>query len=91
MLALVLADLVPERREEILAVGRDLGWHRVWIARHYPTDIYAGRVFALAVVREMKANPDFQHDLAAVKAEIASLARTGGTPPRPSVPVTAAR
>jgi len=82
VLALVLANLFPERREEILAIGRDIGWHRVWIARHYPTDIYAGRVFAQAIVRELKANPDFQHDLAEAKVEVASAARSGGTPTR---------
>jgi acid phosphatase (class A) len=90
VLALVLAELFPEQREPILAIGRNLGWHRVWIARHYPTDIYAGRVFALAIVREMKANAGFQHDLSEVKAEIASKARTAETPSRPLVPAAAA-
>jgi acid phosphatase (class A) len=72
VLALVLADLLPEQREEVLAIGRNIGWHRVWIARHYPTDIYAGRVFAQAIIRELKANPEFQRDLAEVRAEIAA-------------------
>ncbi len=72
-LALVLADLFPEQREAILAQARGIGWHRVQIARHYPTDIYAGRVLAQAIVREMKRNVDFQKDFAAVKAEIAAL------------------
>ena len=49
---------------------RDLGWHRVWIARHYPTDIYAGRVLAQAIVRELKSSPAFQRDFAQVKSEI---------------------
>ena len=71
VLALVRAELFPERCEAILAVGRNLGWHRVMIARHYPTDIYAGRVFAQAIVREMKSNPEFQRDFAAAKSEIA--------------------
>jgi acid phosphatase (class A) len=72
-LALVLADLFPEQREAILAQARGIGWHRVEIARHYPTDVYAGRVLAQAIVREMKRNDDFQNDFAAVKAEIAGL------------------
>ena len=90
VLALVLAELFPDRREAVLAIGRDLGWHRVWIARHYPTDIYAGRVFAQAIVRQMKASPDFQHDLAEAKAEIASTAQTAETPLQPPVRATAA-
>jgi len=72
VLALVLADLFPDRHEAILAKARSIGWHRVEIARHYLTDIYAGRVLAQAIVREMKVNPDFQKDFAAVQAEIAA-------------------
>jgi acid phosphatase (class A) len=70
VLALVLADVFPDKRDALLAVSRDLGWHRVWIARHYPTDVHAGRVFAQAIVREMEANPDFQRDLAEARQEI---------------------
>jgi acid phosphatase (class A) len=73
VLALVLADLFPSHREAIVAEARLIGWHRVEIARHYPTDIYAGRVFAQAIVREMKKNADFQKDLAAARAEIEAV------------------
>jgi acid phosphatase (class A) len=72
VLALVLADLFPEKRGAIIAEARSIGWHRVEIARHYPTDIYAGRVLAQAIVREMKKNSDFQRDLAEARAEIAN-------------------
>jgi acid phosphatase (class A) len=70
VLALVLADLFPAHRDAIIAKARSIGWHRVEIARHYPTDIYAGRVFAQAIVREMKKSPQFQGDFAAARAEI---------------------
>jgi acid phosphatase (class A) len=68
--ALLLAELIPDKRDDILAVGRDIGWRRVEGASHYPTDIYAGRVLAQAIVRELKTSPAFQHDFAEVKAEI---------------------
>jgi acid phosphatase (class A) len=71
-LALVLADLFPDKRDAIVAEARAIGWHRVEIARHYPTDIYAGRVLAQAIVREMKKNRGFQEDFAEAKAEIAA-------------------
>ena len=71
-LALVMADLFPDKHDAIIAVARDIGWHRVEYARHYPTDIYAGRVLAQAIVREMKKNADFQKDFAAAQAEIAA-------------------
>jgi acid phosphatase (class A) len=72
VLALVLADLFPDKRDAIIAEARTIGWHRVEIARHYMTDIYAGRVLAQAIVREMKNNPDFQKDFAEAQAEIAA-------------------
>ncbi|HEY5298309.1 MAG TPA: phosphatase PAP2 family protein [Verrucomicrobiae bacterium] len=71
-LALVLADLFPDQREPILAEAREIGWHRVEIARHYPMDIVAGRVLAQALVRDMKRNPQFKKDFAEAQAEIAA-------------------
>ncbi len=35
------------------------------------TDIYAGRVLAQAIVRELKSDSDFQKDFAEAQAEIA--------------------
>jgi acid phosphatase (class A) len=72
VLALVLADLFPDKQDAIIAEARAIGWHRVEIARHYQTDIYAGRALAQAIVHEMKASPDFQRDFAEAKAEVAA-------------------
>lgn len=72
VLALVLADLFPQHRDAILAEARSIGWHRVEIARHYPTDIYAGRVLAQAIVHQMKKDKNFQRDFAAAQAEVAA-------------------
>jgi acid phosphatase (class A) len=77
VLALVLADLFPDRQDAIIGIARGIGWHRVMIARHYPTDIYAGRVLAQAIVRQMKKSDAFQTDFAAAKAEIAHGAMAG--------------
>ncbi len=68
--ALVLAELFPEQRDALLAHARTMGWHRVQIARHYPTDVVAGRVLAQAIVREFKQNQAFEKELAEVQAEI---------------------
>jgi len=73
VLALVLADLFPDKHDAIIAHARLIGWHRVEIARHYPTDIYAGRVLAQAIVKQMKKSDEFQKDFSEAKAEIAAL------------------
>jgi len=72
VLALVLADLFPEKRDAILAEARRIGWHRVQIARHYPTDIYAGRVLAQAIVKELRKDGKFERQFAKVRAELAA-------------------
>ena len=73
--SLLLAELFPEKREKILEIGRNIGWDRVLIGKHFPTDVVAGRVLGQAIVRELKANPTFQHDLAEVKKEIQAAQR----------------
>lgn len=72
VLALVLADLLPDKHDAIIAHARTMGWHRVQIARHYPTDIYAGRVLALAIVKQFKKSDKYDKDFAEVKAELAA-------------------
>jgi acid phosphatase (class A) len=70
--ALLLAEIFPERREAILAKGRDIGWVRVEIGVHTPLDIYGGRVLGQALAREFLHSPAFQADLAAARAEVAA-------------------
>ena len=72
VLGLVLAEAVPDKHDAVLAHARLMGWHRVQIARHYPTDIYAGRVLAQAIVAELNKSETFEKELAGVKAEIAA-------------------
>jgi acid phosphatase (class A) len=72
-LALVLAELLPEKADAILAHGRLMGWHRVQIARHYPTDIYAGRVLAQAIVAEFKKSDAFKNEFADARAELKAV------------------
>jgi acid phosphatase (class A) len=67
--ALLMAELFPEHKDAILEIGRNIGWDRVLIGKHFPTDVYAGRVLAQAIVRELLASPAFQRDLAEAKAE----------------------
>ncbi len=72
--AIVLAELFPARRTELIQFAQTIGWNRVIGGVHYHTDIVAGRVLGQAVVRELLKNKEFQQDLAAGKAEIAAVA-----------------
>jgi acid phosphatase (class A) len=70
VLALVLADLLPEKHDAIIAHARTIGWHRVQIARHYQSDIYAGRVLAQAIVKQFKKSDEFRAAFAEAKTEV---------------------
>ncbi len=71
--ALMFAELFPDKREAILKIGAEIGWDRVVIGKHFPTDIFAGRVLGQAIFRELDASPEFQRDLAAARAEAEAL------------------
>jgi acid phosphatase (class A) len=68
--ALVLAEVFPEKREALLAKGRDAGWLRVEGGVHYPTDIFAGRVLGQVLAREFLRDTKFKSDLSAVREEL---------------------
>ncbi len=87
--ALLLVELFPDQEHAILAMGRDIGWRRVELGRHYPTDIYAGRSLAQAIVRALKASPDFQRDLTEVKSELASVQHAAPAPSDAARPAAA--
>lgn len=72
MQALLLAEIFPDKQDAILQHGRDIGWDRVLIGKHFYTDVCAGRVLAQAIVKELHKSPAFEHDLAEVKAEVAA-------------------
>lgn len=80
--ALVLAEVVPDRREAILALGRRIGWDRVRTAKHFPSDVYAGRTLGQAIFRALQANAEFQRDLQAAKAEVAAARQAATVPAR---------
>jgi acid phosphatase (class A) len=73
VLALVLADLLPAQHDAIIAHARQIGWHRIQIARHYPTDIYAGRVLAQAIVKQFKKSDDYEEAFKEAKKEIEAV------------------
>ena len=75
-LALVLSEIHPERQNEILRRGLELGQGRVICGYHWQSDVDAGRVLAAAVVARLHANATFMQGLAAAKEEFARLQQT---------------
>ncbi len=71
--AFVLAELFPAKRDVLIEAGRAMGWHRIILGVHYPSDVYSGRVLGQAIAREFLKSAEFQKDLAEVKAELVML------------------
>jgi acid phosphatase (class A) len=70
MTAILLADMIPEKRAELFARGWQFGESRVVGGVHFPTDVDAGRIEATAMVALMMQNAAFRTDLAAARAEL---------------------
>lgn len=78
--ALLLTELVPDRTNEILQRGRDFGQSRIVCGVHWQSDVDAGRVIAAATIARLHADPAFEADLAAARAEIDAVRQSQARP-----------
>jgi len=62
-----MAQIVPEKKQEILERADDYAHDRVVCGVHYPTDTEASRRMAYAIFGDMMASSRFQGELAAVR------------------------
>jgi acid phosphatase (class A) len=67
-IAIVLAELAPERREALLAQGRLVGVDRVIGGVHYPSDIESGQRLALRLANKWLADPENRSLVESVRA-----------------------
>jgi len=58
--ALLLADLIPERRARLEEMGRHGAANRVMCGVHYPSDVLAAQRFAHAAAAQIIASPQWQ-------------------------------
>lgn len=71
--ALVLAEIRPERANEILKRGYEYGQSRVICRAHWQSDVNAGRVVGAAQYANLHTNKGFLQALEQAKAEIAGV------------------
>jgi len=69
LLAFTMAQIVPEKRQEILTRADEYGHDRVVCGVHYPSDTEASRRLAYTIFGYMMGNARFQRDLAAARME----------------------
>lgn len=68
--ALALIELVPEKRDAILARAADYGNNRLVCGVHYPSDLQASKVLAYSVHAVMANNPQYQKEMEAARSEV---------------------
>lgn len=74
-MGLVLAQMLPEKRNEIMTRAKEYAHNRVVVGVHYPSDVAAGEHAASAFVAMLFISPRFRADLADATAEL----RASGT------------
>ena len=70
-IALVLAEINPERQEEILARGFEYGESRVIVGFHYQSDVDHARIITSMLINRLHANDEFMRQLQKAKDEFA--------------------
>lgn len=75
--ALVLAELNPDRQNEILKRGYEMGESRVICGYHYQSDVDAARLVAAGVVARLHADPGFRAQLERARVEMNKLQKEG--------------
>jgi len=80
LLGLTLVEMVPERRDDILARAAGFAFARNICGVHYPSDIEAARALAYAVHGAMAQSPSYKAALAAARAELRKALNLPETP-----------
>jgi acid phosphatase (class A) len=70
LMGIVLANMVPEKRAEIMARAWEFGYNRLVGGIHYRSDIEAGRISGTVIAATIMTRPDFQEEYAAARAEL---------------------
>jgi acid phosphatase (class A) len=68
--AIVLAQLLPSKRDAIFTQARTFAENRILLGLHYPSDIASGWTAGTIAVYVMMRDRTFMHDFAAAKAEL---------------------
>jgi len=68
--ALMLAEIAPERAEQILNRGRSYGHSRVVCNVHWYSDVVQGQALAASLVAGLNGNAEFAADIAKAREEV---------------------
>ncbi|MBW6420294.1 phosphatase PAP2 family protein [Rhizobium sp. XQZ8] len=70
LMGVVLANMLPEKKDAIMARAWEFGWNRVIGGIHYPSDIEAGRISGISIAQTIMQHDDYKAEFEAAKAEL---------------------
>ncbi|HEX7916335.1 phosphatase PAP2 family protein [Rudaea sp.] len=70
LMGIVLADMVPEKKAELMHRAWEYGDNRVVAGVHYRSDVEMGRIAGSVIAATLLARPDFRKDFAAAQKEL---------------------
>jgi len=71
-MGVVLASLLPEKSQAILARSAEYAEHRLVCGVHFRSDIAAGQQFGTVLALRLMQNPEFQAQMTLARAELAA-------------------
>ena len=69
-IAIVLAKMLPEKKDEMMARAKDYAWSRIIVGVHYRSDLDAGYASGALMAQALMQNADFQKEFEPAKAEL---------------------
>jgi acid phosphatase (class A) len=76
LMGIVLSNMVPEKRAEIMARAADYAHNRVVGGIHFPTDIEAGRITGTVIAARLQTQDDFNAAFEAARIELRGVLNT---------------
>jgi acid phosphatase (class A) len=70
LMGIILSDMVPEKRAEIMARAAEFAHNRVVAGMHVPSDIDAGKIAGSVIAAQIMGQDDFKAEYADAKAEL---------------------
>jgi acid phosphatase (class A) len=72
-MGIILSNMLPEKRDAIMARAWDYGWNRVVGGVHYRSDVEAGRIAGSLIFQAMAAREEFKDEFVAASAELRAV------------------
>jgi acid phosphatase (class A) len=76
-MGIVLSNMVPEKRAEIMARAAEYAHNRIVGGIHYPSDIEAGRITGTVIAAKLQTQDDFNAGFTAARAELRGVLGLG--------------